>query len=266
MHTSVHRRAPPSANCANTIRVTASVRCRTGMNETKTEPRPGPEVTSVPLGIQIALTYLLLARRRRPAADSPEHGGATVSTASENCARSRKLIHFRSDTVQFSRAADTQAVRPRSPFLPPGGTDSAPFGDVRPALSGGQPEVLLIRCKARPHRVRPADPLKPARDLGVTQVMVIAALAADELKRVGAAFSPALHDAGRLAPQARRAAVVRLASSGDCREILVVTTRPRVTGMVRSARYGNGTRTIRRPNASDDVRVSRARRNPPLGQ
>jgi hypothetical protein len=115
-----------------------------------------------------------------------------------------------------------------------------------------------MRCKARPHRVRPADPLKPARDLGVIEVMVIAALAADELKRVGvAAFSPALHDAGRLAPQARRAAVARLASR-DCREILVVTTRPRVTGMVRSPRYGNGTRTIRRPNASDDVRVSRA--------
>jgi hypothetical protein len=28
--------------CANTIRVTAGERCRTGMNETKTEPRPGP--------------------------------------------------------------------------------------------------------------------------------------------------------------------------------------------------------------------------------
>jgi hypothetical protein len=103
-----------------------------------------------------------------------------------------------------------------------------------------------MRCKARPHCVRPADPLKSARDLGVIQVMVIAALAADELKRVGvAAFSPALHDAGRLAPQVRRAAVARLASSRECREILVVTTRPRVTGMVRSARYGNGTRTIK---------------------
>jgi hypothetical protein len=124
-----------------------------------------------------------------------------------------------------------------------------------------------MRCKARAHRVRPADPLKPARDLGVIQVMVIAALAADELKRVGvAAFSPALYDAGRLAPQARCAAVARLASSRECREILVVTTRPRVTGMVRSPRYGNGTRTIRRPDASDNVRVSRAHRSPPPGQ
>jgi hypothetical protein len=42
MLASVHRRPPPSANCANTIRMTAGERCRTGMNETKTEPRPGP--------------------------------------------------------------------------------------------------------------------------------------------------------------------------------------------------------------------------------
>ena len=98
-----------------------------------------------------------------------------------------------------------------------------------------------MRCKARPHRLRPADPLKPGRDLGVIQVMVIAALAADELKRAGvAAFSPAHHDAGRLAPQARRAAVAGLASSGERREILVVTARPRVTGIVRSVRCGNG--------------------------
>jgi hypothetical protein len=33
MLTSVHRRPPPSANWANTIRVTAGERCRTGMNE-----------------------------------------------------------------------------------------------------------------------------------------------------------------------------------------------------------------------------------------
>ena len=42
MLASVHRRPPPSANCANTIRVATGERRRTGMNETKTEPRPGP--------------------------------------------------------------------------------------------------------------------------------------------------------------------------------------------------------------------------------
>jgi hypothetical protein len=90
-------------------------------------------------------------------------------------------------------------------------------------LSGGQPEVLLIRGKARPHRVRPADPLKPGRDLGVIQVRVIAAIAADELKRVGvAAFYPALHDTGRPAPQARSAAVAGLTSRREGRQTLVV--------------------------------------------
>jgi len=83
--------------------------------------------------------------------------------------------------------------------------------------------MLLIRGKARPHRVWPADPLKPGRDLGVIQVRVIAALAADELKRVGvAAFYPALHDAGRPAPQGRRAAVARLTSRREGRQTLVV--------------------------------------------
>ena len=90
-----------------------------------------------------------------------------------------------------------RAVRPRSPVLTPQDRAPPPFGDGRPALSGGQREVLLIPGNARPHRVRPADPLKPGRDLGVIQVRVIATLAADELKRVGiAAFHPALHDAG----------------------------------------------------------------------
>jgi hypothetical protein len=96
--------------------------------------------------------------------------------------------------------------------------------------------VLLVGGKALPHRVRPADPLKPGRDLAVIQVRVIAALAADELKRVGeAALCPALHDADRPAPQARRAAVAGLTSRRKCREILVVTARRRVTGIVRSA-------------------------------
>ena len=61
--------------------------------------------------------------------------------------------------------------------------------------------------------------------------MVIAALAADEFKRAGvAAFHPALHDAGWLAPQARCVAVAGLASKRECREILVVTARPRDHG------------------------------------
>jgi hypothetical protein len=42
MLAAVHRRPPPSANCTNSTRLTAGERSRTGVNETKTEPRPGP--------------------------------------------------------------------------------------------------------------------------------------------------------------------------------------------------------------------------------
>jgi hypothetical protein len=41
MLTSVHRRPPPSASCANTIRVNIGERLRTGMSETTPEPGPG---------------------------------------------------------------------------------------------------------------------------------------------------------------------------------------------------------------------------------
>jgi hypothetical protein len=97
-------------------------------------------------------------------------------------------------------------------------------------------EVFLIRCQARPHRVGPADLLKPGRDLAVIQVRVVAAFGADELKRASvAAFRLAL-DAGRLAAQAGRIAVAQLASKRECHDTLVVDARPRVTGIVRAAR------------------------------
>jgi hypothetical protein len=55
---------------------------------------------------------------------------------------------------------------------------------------------------------------------------VIAALVADEFKRPGvAAFHPARHDAGWLAPQARRVAVAGLASKRKCRKTLVAAAR-----------------------------------------
>jgi hypothetical protein len=93
---------------------------------------------------------------------------------------------------------------------------------------------------------------------------VIAAVAADELKRVGiAAFCPALHDAGRLAPQACRAAVAGLTSSRECRETLVVRARPRGTGIVRVVRYGNIIRTVKRPDSGYEVGVFWAHQSPP---
>jgi hypothetical protein len=61
------------------------------------------------------------------------------------------------------------------------------------------------------------------RDLGVIHVRVIAALAADELKRLGvAAFYPALHDAGRPAPQGRCAAVGWLTRRREGCQTLIV--------------------------------------------
>jgi hypothetical protein len=66
----------------------------------------------------------------------------------------------------------------------------------------------LMRGNAVCDRVRPADPLKPGKDLGVIQVGIITAIAADDLKHVAvAAFGLALHDAGRLAPENGRPAM-----------------------------------------------------------
>ena len=60
---------------------------------------------------------------------------------------------------------------------------------------------------------------------------MIAALAADELERAGAAaFHPAVHDAGRLAPQIRGPAVAGLASKREGRPSVGVKAQPRVTG------------------------------------
>ena len=82
------------------------------------------------------------------------------------------------------------------------------------------------------------------RDVPVVHIRVITALPADELERVGvAAFHPARHDASRLAPQARRAAVARLAGQRNSAHVTVVNSQPRVSAIVPVARYHNDTRT-----------------------
>ena len=71
--------------------------------------------------------------------------------------------------------------------------------------------MSFIGGKARPHRARPTQPLKPGRNLGVVKVQVIAAVAADELEQPGiAAVRVALHCADGLAPQDRHQAVAKL--------------------------------------------------------
>jgi len=83
------------------------------------------------LGTQPDLTYVLLARV----------GG-------------RRPIHRLSAAGAAGRPSQEPGPYPRGPGSPL-------FGDGRPVRSGGQREVLLIGCEARPDRVRPADPLKP---------------------------------------------------------------------------------------------------------
>ncbi len=71
---------------------------------------------------------------------------------------------------------------------------------------GGPRQVCLIRCDALVQRVRPAEPLKPGRGLGVAQIGIVAAVAADDLERAGvAAFGSARNDANRLAAEERSA-------------------------------------------------------------
>lgn len=64
---------------------------------------------------------------------------------------------------------------------------------------------------------------------------MIAAVAADELKRGGkAAIRSALHDARWLTPQVRLTAVAGLTSRREVRETVVVAAQPRVTEMAGS--------------------------------
>jgi hypothetical protein len=74
---------------------------------------------------------------------------------------------------------------------------------------------------------------------------MITALTADELERVGiAAFQPARHDPGRLAPQARRASVARLADQRNSAHATVVNAQPRVSAIAPVARHNNNTRPV----------------------
>jgi hypothetical protein len=111
----------------------------------------------------------------------------------------------------------------------------------------------VIRGQASLKRVRPAKPLKPPRDLGVIQVPMIAAVGADELEYVGvAAFETTVHDADRLAPQDRPAAVSGLTGGRGCHDGLGHDAQPRITAITR-ARCRNGGRTA----TSHEVRIAR---------
>src|SRR6266704_4802683 len=130
------------------------------------------------------------------------------------------------------------------------------LGNGRPALAAGLSEMVRIRSEACLQRVRPADQLKPGRDLPVVQIRVITALTADELEHVGvAAFHPAFHDVDRLAPQARGTAVARLAGRRDSARTVAVDGQQRVRGTRSPAHHGTGVHMVRWPRACNRVRV-----------
>src|SRR6266700_1410824 len=108
---------------------------------------------------------------------------------------------------------------------------------------GGPRQVCLIRCDALVQRVRPAEPLKPGRGLGVAQIGIVAAVAADDLERAGvAAFDSARNDANRLAAEERSAGLpVGISKSGR---------HPR--------QYRHIARTVTRTTAGDVVHIHAA--------
>jgi hypothetical protein len=115
-----------------------------------------------------------------------------------------------------------------------------------PSVASSRPEVVRIRGKTLPPAGTARGSAAATGDLGVIQVGMIAALAADQLEHVGvAAFHPAAHDAGRLAPQVGGPAVAGLASKREGHVSLGVKAQPRVTshGAVRAMQ--GGTRTAR---------------------
>ena len=96
MLTSVHRRPPQSANCANTIRVSTGERPRTGMNETKLSPGPGRSlgsgVAAESLDGSSAACVAVTGRRQR-----------FVLHGSQNCADSARLARVPSALVATRR-------------------------------------------------------------------------------------------------------------------------------------------------------------------
>jgi hypothetical protein len=70
-----------------------------------------------------------------------------------------------------------------------------------------------MRCEGCLERPGPAKALELGRDLGVIQVLMVAATGADQLKGVGvAAFHASLYDADWPAPDACRRAMAGLAA------------------------------------------------------
>ena len=118
----------------------------------------------------------------------------------------------------------------------------------------GNPLVLVKHSQGRLKPVRPAKPLKPRRDLQVIQVRTIATAGADQLIHAGvAALDTAVHDADRLAPQDRLAAVTGLTGGQGCRDPLSRDAQPPVTAIA-GTRCGDSRRADSRSATRRRVR------------
>jgi hypothetical protein len=95
------------------------------------------------------------------------------------------------------------------------------------------------------------------RDLGVVQVLMVAAAGADELKHVGVTvFEAAVHDLGRLASHERRPAVAGLTGKRRCNGAVGGDAQPRVNAIMR-AQWGDVGRTGSRSGTGHGVRGAR---------
>jgi hypothetical protein len=82
---------------------------------------------------------------------------------------------------------------------------------------------------------------------------MVTIVAADDLKGVPvAAFLTALHDAGRLAPEAGGDAMPRLTSQRDSPDVTGLNGAPRITGMASTSR-ADALRTGSRPDTGQDI-------------
>lgn len=104
--------------------------------------------------------------------------------------------------------------------------------------------MLFIGGKARGNRIGPADHLQARRDLAVTQVRIVAAVAADDLERACMPVScPAAGDARGLSAQDGGATMTGPTSPRERHVLSVHPRQPWITGIIRCRGCGDRIRT-----------------------
>ena len=104
--------------------------------------------------------------------------------------------------------------------------------------------MVFIGGKARGNRMGPADLLQARRELGVIQVRIVAAVAADDLERAGIpVFDPAAGNARGLSAQDGGATMTGLTSPRERHVFSVHPRQPWITGIIRCRGGGDRIRT-----------------------